>query len=216
MDAGATLKAGARALGLDLDRRAIQQLVLYLELLQKWGRRYSLTALRDPNEMVVKHLLDSLAIIKYVDGPRLLDVGSGAGLPGIPLAVANPTLAVTLLESRRKPSQFLIHAVGRLGKTNIEVTVQRAERFRPRRKFDTLTARAFGPLPVLLNQAGHLCRSNGRILVLKGRHPRREIAQMPTDRFELVDVPRLSVPGLDAARHLLIIRTKPNPVDRPQ
>ncbi len=200
------LDTGLAALGLQLDQSSRQRLIDYLGLLERWNTVFNLTAIRDPEAMVPWHLLDSLAISPYVLGSRLLDVGTGAGLPGIPLAIAHPEISVALLDSRRKRIQFLIQAVAALELGNASIVHRRAEQYRPQQKFDTLVSRAFGALPDLLAVAGHLCRRDGRILVLKGRHPQGELDQLPGNSAEIIDVLPLRVPLLGAARHLVILR----------
>ena len=206
MDSALLLREGLAALPLNLGRSSQNKLLHYLELLEKWNSVYNLTAIRDPADMVARLILDSLVIMPHLNGSRLVDVGTGAGLPGIPLAIACPDVFVSLLESRRKPTQFLSHVVTALGLSNVQVVLKRAEQYRPMEKFDTLTARAFGTVQRLLTAAGHLCRPHGRILALKGRYPKRELDQLSTDTFELVDVVPLRVPQLGAARHLVIMR----------
>ncbi len=201
------LTAGASELGLRLRRDAVTKLLRFLEILERWNRRVNLTAV--PREqMVPAHLLDSLSVAAFLRGTSLLDIGSGAGLPGIPLAIAHPERAVILLESRSKRAQFLVHAVSELDLTNVEVVHERAERYRPQRKFDTLVARAFGPLPKLLSAAARLCPADGRILALKGRYPAKEIAEIASTGFEVLEVVQLQVPQLAAARHVVILRPK--------
>jgi 16S rRNA (guanine527-N7)-methyltransferase len=206
LDREGALKAGLAALGLDLGQQLQVKLIQYLDLLGRWNSAYNLTAIRDPQAMVPWHLLDSLAISPYLRGPRVIDVGTGAGLPGIPLAIANPEISVSLLDSRRKRLQFLIQVAKVLDLDNVDMVHQRAEQYRPEQKFDTLVARAFGTLPKLLTAAGHLCRPGGSMLVLKGRDPQRELNQLPKGTVEIVDVKPLRVPLLDAARHLVILR----------
>lgn len=209
MDREQALQTGLAALGLDLGRVSQVRLIQYLDLLEHWNSTYNLTAIRDPQAMVPWHLLDSLAVVPYVHGSRVLDVGTGAGLPGIPLAIANPDRAISLLDGRRKRIQFLIQVVEVLGLDNVDIVHQRAEEFRPEKKFDTLVTRAFGALSKLLTEAGHLCRPGGTILALKGRNPQRELDQLPTEILEVVDVLPLQVPLLGAARHLVILRPMP-------
>ncbi len=207
MDREGLLKTGLVALGLKLGPLSQAKLIQYLDLLEQWNSAYNLTAIRDPQAMVPWHLLDSLVISPYLHGSRVLDVGTGAGLPGIPLAIAHPEISVSLLDSRRKRVQFLIQAVNVLGLGNVDIVHHRAEQYRPEKTFDTLVARAFGALPKLLAAAGHLCRLGGTILVLKGRDPQRELDQLPKNTVEVADVIPLRVPLLGAARHLVILRS---------
>ena len=155
--------------------------------------------------MVTHHVLDSLSPEPYIKGPRVLDVGSGAGLPGIPLAIVFPTLAVTLVESRKNKAQFLLYAASKLGLKNIEVVSRRVEQYEPTEKFDTLIARAFSTLAELVKKAGHLCASDGRIVALKGRDPSAEVAAMTQDDFVVAAIHPVKVPGLKARRHIVIL-----------
>jgi len=198
------LDHGLAELGLDLPPPARATLLSYVDLLARWNRAYNLTAVRDPGEMVPRHLLDSLAVAAHVRGPRAADIGTGAGLPGIPLAVALPDIAWTLVEANGKKARFLRQAATELGLTNIVVAHARAEQYQPESKFDTLVARAFADIPAFIAAAGHLCRLQGRILAMKGRHPRDELNVAPA--FEVERVVSYRVPGLDAERHLVIIR----------
>lgn len=181
-----------------------QLLLAFVHLLAKWNAAYNLTAVRDPQEMITRHLLDSLVLLPYVQGPRVLDIGTGPGLPGIPLAVARPDCAFTLLDANAKKTRFVTQAVGELGLKNVEVVQERVENYRPVEKFDTLVARAFSSIADMLNNARHLCAPGGRFLAMKGVYPEAELAAIPAD-FAVSEVVALKVPGLDAARHLAII-----------
>jgi 16S rRNA (guanine527-N7)-methyltransferase len=200
------LQDGLHALGLALAPAAQEKLIAYLELLAKWNRAYNLTAVRDPGQMVVRHLLDSLAILPLVRGPRVLDIGSGAGLPGIPLALARPDLRFVLLDSNAKKTRFLIQAVAELGLKNAEVVNSRVEGYRPAAPFDTLIARAFAGIADMLSVSAPLCAPGGRWLAMKGVYPHQELAAIPPDYR--VECRRLQVPGLDAERHVVIITPK--------
>ena len=175
-----------------------------MRLLAKWNAAYNLTAVRDPEEMVTRHLLDSLVLLPYVQGPRVLDIGTGPGLPGIPLAVARPDCAFTLLDANAKKTRFVTQAVGELGLKNVEVVQTRVENYRPVEKFDTLVARAFSSIADMLKNAQHLCAPGGRFLALKGVYPEAELAAIPAG-YAVSEVVALKVPGLEAARHLAII-----------
>ena len=156
--------------------------------------------------MVTHHVLDSLSAAPYIKSPRVLDVGSGAGLPGFPLAIVFPKLAVTLVESRKNKAQFLLYAVSKLELKNIEVVHQRVEQYEPTKKFDTLIARAFATLAELVAKAGRLCASDGRILALKGRDPSAEVATMTQDDFAVAAIHPVKVPGLKAERHIVVLK----------
>jgi 16S rRNA (guanine527-N7)-methyltransferase len=198
------LIADAEQLGVTLSADAAATLLRYLDLLAKWNRRISLTALSGRDEMRVRHLLDSLSVVPFVAGTRILDVGTGPGLPGIPLAVARPQTRVSLLESRERKVQFLIHAVAALHLSNAEVCHARLENLEPDDPFDTLVARAFAPLPRLLERCSHLCRPGTRLVAMTGKNPaltgRLAFAQIAD-----VEVRRVQVPGLSAERHLVIM-----------
>lgn len=177
---------------------------MFVRLLAKWNAAYNLTAVRDPEEMVTRHLLDSLVLLPYLHGSRVLDIGTGPGLPGIPLAVARPDCAFTLLDANAKKTRFVTQAVGELGLKNVDVVQARVENYRPEQKFDTLVARAFSSIADMLTSAQHLCAPGGRFLAMKGVYPDEELAAIPAD-FAVSEVATLQVPGLDAARHLAII-----------
>lgn len=202
------LAAGLEALGLPAALAA--PLLGYLALLARWNATYNLTAIRDPRDMVAKHLLDSLAMQPFVRGLRTLaDLGTGPGLPGIPLAIATPALQVTLVESNGKKARFLREAARQLGLGNVQVAESRIEAFRPGTHFDAITARALATLPLILELGGHLPGPAGRLLAMKGVVPDEEIATLPAG-WRLAAVHPLRVPGLDAERHLVeVARDRP-------
>ena len=201
-----TLSVGLSQLQLDPGLSA--PLLDYLALLHRWNATYNLTAVRDPGEMVVKHLLDSLAMAPFVaDIATLADLGTGSGLPGIPLAIATPSLQVTLVESNGKKARFLREAARQLKLTNVAVAESRIEAFRPDTQFDAITARALATLPLILELGGHLLGPQGRLLAMKGVIPLEEIAALPAD-WQVAATHPLQVPGLMAERHLLeVVRT---------
>jgi 16S rRNA (guanine527-N7)-methyltransferase len=198
------LDAGLDAMHIVLPAAARAQLRQFLALLEKWNQAYNLTAVRDPEEMVPRHLLDSLAVLPYLNGPEILDIGTGAGLPGIPLAIARPGLHFTLLDSNAKKLRFVRQAAHELNLRNVTVVQERIEKFHPERKFATLIARAFAAIPDILAGCGHLAAPGVRVLAMKGIFPREEIAAV-AGRFRVEEVNTLHVPGLDATRHLVII-----------
>ena len=200
------LEAGLRALA--LDPALATPLLAYLALLARWNATYNLTAIRDPREMLAKHLLDSLAMHPQLDGiGSLADLGTGPGLPGIPLAIARPGLHVTLVESNGKKARFLREAVRQLKLANVEVAESRIEAFDAPGRFDAITARALATLPLILELGGHLLKPDGRLLAMKGVVPADEIAALPAG-WTVSDVHPLRVPGLEAERHLVeIVRT---------
>ena len=202
------LAAGLEALG--LPTALATPLLAYLALLARWNATYNLTAIREPRDMVAKHLLDSLAMQPFVRGLRTLaDLGTGPGLPGIPLAIATPGLQVTLVESNGKKARFLREAVRQLGLGNVQVAQSRIEAFQPGTHFDAITARALATLPLILELGGHLPGPGGRLLAMKGVVPDEEIATLPAG-WRLAAVHPLRVPGLDAERHLVeVARDRP-------
>ena len=204
MDQAKQLTEGLATLGIELPDATRQKLLAYLALLLKWNKTYSLTALRDPEKAVSHHLLDSLAILPYVSFDTLLDVGSGGGQPGIPLAIVRPELRVTLLDSNSKKTAFLQQAAIELGLPNIAVHCGRVEQFQPPVKFAAIVSRAFSELADFVNLSRHLLAPDGRWLAMKGVWPHEEIGRLPDD--VLVDaVHRLDVPGVEGERHLVML-----------
>ncbi len=207
-DMEAELRHGLSALGLDTDALT-PRLLDYLVLLAKWNNTYNLTAIRDPQRMVSLHLLDSLAMQRHVaalarDGAALADLGTGPGLPGIPLAIANPGLRVTLVESNGKKARFLREAVRQLGLGNARVAESRAEALDEPAAYDALTARALATLADIVEVGGHLLKPGGELLAMKGAVPHEEIAALPPG-WRVRAVHALTVPGLDAERHLVVV-----------
>jgi 16S rRNA (guanine527-N7)-methyltransferase len=199
------ISEGALALGLALDDAAASRCASYLRLIEKWNRVHNLTAVRETEQMVVLHLLDSLSVLPHVDGARtLLDVGSGAGLPGIPIALASPALEVTLLDSSHKKTTFLEQAKAELDLRNVSVACERVEQWRPGRTFDVVVSRAFADLAEFVAQAHHLVAPGGRMLAMKGVYPFEEIARVPSSH-RVAEVKELRVPALDAKRHLVFL-----------
>jgi 16S rRNA (guanine527-N7)-methyltransferase len=199
-----TLARGIAALGSALPDSAPEQLLSYIALIKKWNQVYNLTAIRDPRRMVVEHLLDSLAILPHVVPPRILDVGSGAGLPGVPLAIARPDWRVVLLDSSHKRCTFLQQVTVELGLKNAEVACERVESYRPDEAFTTVVSRAFSDAAHFARVALPLVAQQGAILAMKGLYPHEELAQLPPEAV-LQQVVGLRVPGLDAQRHLVIM-----------
>ena len=197
-----TLMEGCERLDLQLPEGAYIRLAAYLVLLERWNRAYNLTAVREPEAMVIRHLLDSLSILPWLAGPRVLDVGSGAGLPGIPLAIAQPEYEFCLLDSNGKRTRFLIQATAELHLSNVSVVRSRAEDYRPATLFNSVVSRAFATLAELAVDAGRLCAPTGRLLALKGVFPDDELARLPS-AYQVVGVYPLRVPHLDAERHLV-------------
>ncbi|HYL01914.1 MAG TPA: 16S rRNA (guanine(527)-N(7))-methyltransferase RsmG [Steroidobacteraceae bacterium] len=198
------LARDAATLGVQLTAEDATRLMRLLGELARWNRSYNLTAITAPGEMVTHHLLDSLAIQADLAGARIADVGTGAGFPGLPLALVNPTRQFTLIDSSGKKIRFVAHAARTLGLTNVTALHLRAETFRPAVPFDTVIARAFAPLPLLLERAGHLCARGGRVLAMKGRWPERELEHLPAP-WTVERSRTLTIPGLDEARCVLVL-----------
>jgi 16S rRNA (guanine527-N7)-methyltransferase len=193
---------GARALALELDEAQLAKLVAHLDLLDEWNARMNLTAIRDRPSQLTKHLLDSLTVQPHLVGQRIADVGSGAGFPGIPLAIVEPGRQFALIESTGKKCRFLEHVRDTLGLANVEVVQSRAESYRPEVRFDTVLARAVGPLADLVKVAGALVVGGGRLLAMKGRYPTDELAAR-LKGWKVAAVHPLTVPGLAEERHLI-------------
>ena len=204
MSAGDQLKRGLIALGLTLGNDVQQRLLEYIALLEKWNRVYNLTAIREPEKMVSHHLLDSLAVAPHLHAKRLLDVGSGAGLPGIPLAFAKPGMHVTLLDSNHKKAAFLNQAVTELKLGNAEVCGERVESWQTPNRFDVIISRAFSEMGEFVRVTRHLLAPGGIFAAMKGLHPYEEIDKLPPD-CTVQQVLPLAIPGLDGARHLVLI-----------
>ncbi len=193
---------GSGILGIDLTGHQQEQLQQYLQLLQRWNKVYNLTAVRDPKQMLPLHLWDSLSVVRLVQGDSCLDVGSGAGLPGIPLAVLYPARQFTLLDTNGKKTRFIQQAVLELGLKNVQVVQQRVEQWQPDRKFTAIISRAFASLADFVTVSAAHLQDNGVLYAMKGRYPDSEIAELPKG-WVLARSHVLDVPGLDAERHLL-------------
>ena len=191
-------------LGLDLTEQQSDQLIRSHALLVKWNKTFNLTAVRSPEKMISRHLIDSLSILPHITVERLIDVGSGPGLPGIPLAICRPDLPVTLLDSNIKKSRFQFQAKAELGLANVEVVHERVEKFTPEVAFDGVISRAFASLQDMIHWTEHLCTQKGVFLAMKGMYPVDEIEQLP-DHIKLHRSIRLNVPDTEGERHLLIL-----------
>jgi 16S rRNA (guanine527-N7)-methyltransferase len=199
-----SLAQGIERLGIDVPAAAENALVAYLALIEKWNKVYNLTAIRDRGRMEVEHVLDSLAVIPHVRPGRVLDVGSGAGLPGIPLAIVRPGWHVSLLDSNHKRCAFLRQAVIELGLRNAEAVCERIEAYRPEGSFDTVISRAFAETQHFARVAVAHVDADGVMAAMKGLYPHEELAQLPPG-VALHSVVPLTVPGLDAQRHLVVM-----------
>ncbi|MGJ8686868.1 MAG: 16S rRNA (guanine(527)-N(7))-methyltransferase RsmG [Spongiibacteraceae bacterium] len=198
------LSVGITELQLDISAEQSQQLQEYLTLLQKWNQAYNLTAIRDPLDMVSKHLLDSLSIAPYVTAQRCLDVGTGAGLPGIPLAILYPEKIFSLLDSNGKKTRFLIQVKAALGLDNVEVHCERVESLQDERGYDGIFSRAFASLPDMIAGCSDLLAENGRLYAMKGVFPENELSQLPKG-FIVEHCYPIQVPTLNEDRHLVVI-----------
>ena len=200
------LANGVANLGLDLDDRKREQLLQYVVLLDKWNKVYNLTAVREPERMIGLHILDSLSVLSHLGAcANIIDVGTGGGLPGIPLAIANSNLRVTLLDTITKKTAFVQQAIGELGLKNAEVVTGRVENYAPRLKFDRVISRAFAELKDFVDGAGHLCTDAGAMLAMKGVYPHDEIGRLPSG-FVADKIIALQVPGVEGQRHLVVIK----------
>lgn len=195
----ARLLAGAQEMGVALDGAQAEAMLRLTAELREWNKRINLTAITGQTDMVDKHLLDSLSVQPHLHGRRVADIGTGAGFPGLPLAIVNPRRSFTLIEATGKKCLFVRHAVELLGIGNVEVIQARAESWKPKALFDCVIARALGKLADFVRVAGHLCARDGRMLAMKGRHPTAEMHALPAG-WRVLALHDLSVPGLAAER----------------
>ena len=200
-----SLIAGAAVLGVTLDAVMAARLLALLDELARWNRSYNLTSITARAEMITHHLLDSLAVQPLLTGERIVDVGTGAGFPGLPLAVVEPTRRFTLLDSNGKKVRFVAHAARTLGLANVEPLHARAETYAPAEVFDTVVARAFAPLDELVEQVAGLCGPSTRVLAMKGRRSADERAGLPAG-WCIEEDRELHVPGLGEERHVIVLR----------
>jgi 16S rRNA (guanine527-N7)-methyltransferase len=201
----ALLEHGVAQLQLALDSEQKKKLMDYVKLLSHWNKAYNLTAVRDEGEMMVKHILDSLSVVPFFAGREsIIDIGSGAGLPGVPLAICYPMAAITTVDSNGKKTRFMQHVVTHLGLSNITVLNKRAEQLAAEKKYDAVTSRAFTSLTDMLAKTNHLLQNKGLFLAMKGVYPTEELSELPTG-YKVTAVHELKVPGLAAERHLVAI-----------
>ena len=201
------LASGARELGIELDSVRAETLLNLVDALEEGNAQFNLTAIRDRPGMLRKHVLDSMSLAPYLRGDRIADVGTGAGFPGLVLAVVDPQRRFTLIEATGKKARFVEQTVQRIGCGNVLVVNSRAESYRPSELFDTVVARALSSLADFVAYAGHLCAPGGRLLAMKGKRPDGEISALPKS-FRVLAVHRLSVPGLTDERHLVELTKK--------
>ncbi len=200
------LQSGLVALNLPLSETVQEQLLHYVQMLIKWNRVYNLTSVRKPDDIIIRHILDSLTVVPYLQGQRVLDVGTGAGLPGIPLAFACPDTQFVLLDSNNKKIRFVRQALGELELPNVSAEQMRVEDYRPAELFDVVISRAYSSLGEMYAQAGRLLKPGGRLLAMKGVYPLAEMEALQDTDLQPEMIP-LQVPGLDAERHLVILNT---------
>lgn len=201
------IRQALERLGQQFAAEAVAQYATLLDELERWNRRINLTAIRARDEVITAHLLDSLAARPLLRGRRILDVGTGAGFPGLPLAIAEPQRHFELLDSNNKKIQFVQHIVALLGLDNVVAHKIRTEDYAPAERFDTVIARAVGPLGRLLDMAGHHVGEDGVFIALKGRYPAQELQQLP--QAWACEVQELAVPGLEAgSRHAVVLRIR--------
>jgi 16S rRNA (guanine527-N7)-methyltransferase len=201
------LASGARELGVELDSARAETLLMLVDALEEGNAQFNLTAIRDRPGMLRKHVLDSMSLAPYLRGERIADVGTGAGFPGLVLAVVDPQRRFTLIEATGKKARFVEQTARRIGCGNALVVNSRAESYRPLELFDTVVARALSSLADFVAYAGHLCAPGGRLLAMKGKRPDEEISALPKS-FRVLAVHRLSVPGLTDQRHLVELTKK--------
>jgi 16S rRNA (guanine527-N7)-methyltransferase len=200
----AQLERGISDAALVMRPSQIEQLMAFLQLMVKWNRVYNLSAIKEPEEMVSLHLLDSLSVLPFLHGKRCIDVGTGAGLPGLPLAIAKPEVEFVLLDSNSKKTRFIQQVCIELGLKNVEPLHERVENYNPEQKFDTVIARALSALPNLLTKTRHLLLDGGKLLAMKSK----ETDELVRDDFQFDEVKALNIAGLDATRNLVIYTAK--------
>jgi len=198
------LEAGMQQMEVEYSSEQRDMLLAYLQLLMTWNRAYNLTAIRDPGEMIKLHLLDSLAVLPHLSGKRLIDVGTGAGLPGIPLAIMCPERDFTLLDSNGKKTRFLFQARCDLGLSNLKEINSRVESHRPEVPYDAVLSRAFTSVADMVNKCSHLLSPEGLFLAMKGKFPQSELSEVGKD-YKVNASHTLQVPGVDGERHLIVI-----------
>ncbi|MGC3981132.1 MAG: 16S rRNA (guanine(527)-N(7))-methyltransferase RsmG [Steroidobacteraceae bacterium] len=197
-----SLQAGALNFGLTLTTEQCAALQRLLLELNDWNQRINLTAIRDPGQQLTKHLLDSLSIQPHLRGTRIADIGTGAGFPGLPLALVNPDKQFMLIDSVNKKLRFVEHAAQAMGLSNLAVLHTRAQDYQPEPRFDCVVSRAMGSVENFVKWCGHLCVPGGRLLAMKGRYPEEELQAVPNG-WKVATVHTLNVPGLDEQRHLV-------------
>ena len=198
------LAAGIKQLNLKIDLQKQELLLAYLEQLAKWNKAYNLSGIKEPERMLSLHILDSLSVLPFINENSVLDVGAGAGLPGIPLAICNPNKEISLIDSVGKKTRFLFQVSSQLNIKNVAVINDRVENYRSEQSFDIVISRAYSSLSQFVAQTRHLLGEKGKLLAMKGLYPQAEINDLPDD-FKLLKAHKLQIPGEAGARHLLEI-----------
>lgn len=208
----ARLQTGMAALGLNCGADQLDSLLHYLNMLERWNKAYNLTAIRDPLQMIDLHFLDSLAVLPHIEqSANIIDVGTGPGLPGIPLSIMCPDKSFTLLDSNGKKTRFLFQAINELGLANVAEVNARVEEFQPAKPYDTVLSRAFSAIPDMLVNCSHLLATQGQFMAMKGKIPESELSQLDKN-YKVSDLCRLVIPGVEGERHLVkIIKTNRSP-----
>lgn len=203
------LEHGCQILGLHLSSEQLKKIHSYLENLLKWNKAYNLTAIRDPRDMVIKHLLDSLSIFPHIQGENILDVGTGPGLPGIPVSICDTNKHWTLIDSNGKKTRFLVQMKAELTLANLDVVKGRIESLPTTKQFDTITSRAFSALQDFVGVCLPLLKPGGELLAMKGVEPTQELEQLDHSQLD-IQIKKLDVPFLQEERHLIVVKRKPN------
>ena len=206
-DHRALVENGLGQLRLPCCKRQIDQFLHYLELLIQWNEVYNLTAVKSPHEILKVHVFDSLSLISHLKGDRFIDVGSGAGLPGIPLAIMSPEKDFTLLDSNGKKTRFLFQVRTELHLDNVQEINKRVEHYSPEKPFDMIITRAFSELSKMLESCGHLASKKTIFVAMKGKAPKKEMRSIP-EGYDILSLTKLSVPGLDRDRHIIKIKAQ--------
>ncbi|WP_100644139.1 16S rRNA (guanine(527)-N(7))-methyltransferase RsmG [Alteromonas facilis] len=199
------LQSGISQLNIELSDEQINALLRYVELMNKWNKAYNLTSVRDPLEMVSKHILDSLAVVPYITAEKYIDVGTGPGLPGIPLAIACPNVSFTCLDSLGKRVRFMKQVVHELGLKNVIPVQSRVELHQPEQPYDGVLSRAFASLKDMLQWCEHLVDSSGEFLALKGQYPQDELSDIP-ENISVVSTHKLQVPYMVGERNIILLK----------
>ncbi|AAV83461.1 16S rRNA (guanine(527)-N(7))-methyltransferase RsmG [Idiomarina loihiensis] len=189
---------------INLSEAQIEQQLALVGLLDKWNKAYNLTSVRNPKDMLTRHIMDSLAVRQYLHGQRFIDVGTGPGLPGLPLAIAEPDNEFVLLDSLGKRIRFIRQVCHELKLTNVTAVQARVEDYQDEKQFDGVISRAFASLNDMLSWCEHLPAENGRFYALKGLYPQDELEQLP-EQYKIESIEQINVPGIDASRHIVII-----------